>query len=138
MHCFCYASFCHYCLNDDKLVDFLDFFEKHDVGVINASPLSMGLLSERGIPEWHPAPKALVEVCRKAVQHCKSRNYPIEKLAIQFSVSNPRIATTLFSSANPENVLKNIRFAEEPIDWDLVKEVQEIIGNQKRVSWINS
>ena len=131
-------NFCHYCLNDDKLVDFLDFFEKHDVGVINASPLSMGLLSERGIPEWHPAPKALVEVCRKAVQHCKSRNYPIEKLAIQFSVSNPRIATTLFSSANPENVLKNIRFAEEPIDWDLVKEVQEIIGNQKRVSWINS
>nr|MBP9580011.1 aldo/keto reductase [Parabacteroides sp.] len=110
-------NFCHYCLNDDKLVDFLDFFEKHDVGVINASPLSMGLLSERGIPEWHPAPKALVEVCRKAVQHCKSRNYPIEKLAIQFSVSNPRIATTLFSSANPENVLKNIRFAEEPIDW---------------------
>lgn len=131
-------NFCHYCLNDDKLVDFLDFFEKHDVGVINASPLSMGLLSERGIPEWHPAPKALVEVCRKAVQHCKSRNYPIEKLAIQFSVSIPRIATTLFSSANPENVLKNIRFAEEPIDWDLVKEVQEIIGNQKRVSWINS
>ena len=131
-------NFCHYCLNDDKLVDFLDFFEKHDVGVINASPLSMGLLSERGIPEWHPAPKALVEVCRKAVQHCKSRNYPIEKLAIQFSVSNPRIATTLFSSANPENVLKNIRFAEEPIDWDLVKEVQEIIGNQKRVSWNNS
>ena len=131
-------NFCHYCLNDDKLVDFLDFFEKHDVGIINASPLSMGLLSERGIPEWHPAPKALVEVCRKAVQHCKSRNYPIEKLAIQFSVSNPRIATTLFSSANPENVLKNIRFAEEPIDWDLVKEVQEIIGNQKRVSWINS
>ena len=131
-------NFCHYCLNDDKLVDFLDFFEKHDVGVINASPLSMGLLSERGIPEWHPAPKALVEVCRKAVQHCKSRNYPIEKLAIQFSVSNPRIATTLFSSANPENVLKNIRFAEEPIDWNLVKEVQEIIGNQKRVSWINS
>jgi len=131
-------NFCHYCLNDDKLVDFLDFFEKHDVGVINASPLSMGLLSERGIPEWHPAPKALVEVCRKAVQHCRSRNYPIEKLAIQFSVSNPRIATTLFSSANPENVLKNIRFAEEPIDWDLVKEVQEIIGDQKRVSWINS
>ena len=39
---------------------------------------------------------------------------------------------------NRQNVLKNIRFAEEPIDWNLVKEVQEIIGNQKRVSWINS
>lgn len=131
-------NFCHYCLNDDKLADFLDFFEKHNVGIINASPLSMGLLSQRGVPVWHPAPKSLVEACKKAMQHCQAKNYPIEKLAIQYSVSNPRIATTLFSSANPDNVLQNIRYAEEPIDWNLVEEVQEIIGDQKRVSWSNS
>jgi hypothetical protein len=53
-------------------------------------------------------------------------------------VSNPRIATTLFSSANPQNVLKNLRYVEEPIDWQLVKEVQDIIGDQQRVSWANS
>ena len=53
-------NFCHYCLCDDKIVDFLDFFEENNVGVISASPLSMGLLSERGVPDWHPAPKPLV------------------------------------------------------------------------------
>ena len=53
-------------------------------------------------------------------------------------VRNPRIATTLFSSAKPANVLKNIAYAEKPIDWDLVKEVQEIIGDQMCVSWANS
>ena len=58
-------SFCHYCLCDDKLADFLDYFESKEIGVINASPLSMGLLSERGVPAWHPAPKPLVEACRK-------------------------------------------------------------------------
>ena len=131
-------SFCHYCLNDDKLGDFLDYFESKKVGVINASPLSMGLLSQRGVPAWHPAPKPLVEACKKAVEHCQAKGCPIEKLAIQFSVSNPRIATTLFSSANPDNVLKNIAFADEPIDWELVREVQNIIGEQKRVSWANS
>lgn len=131
-------SFCHYCLCDDKLADFLDYFESKEIGVINASPLSMGLLSERGVPAWHPAPKPLVEACRKAMEHCKAKNYPIEKLAMQFSVSNPRIATTLFSTTNPENVKKNIAFIEEPIDWELVREVQEIIGEQKRVSWANS
>lgn len=131
-------NFCHYCLCDEKLLDYLDFFEEHGVGIINASPLSMGLLSQRGVPAWHPAPKPLVEACQRAVQHCASKNYPIEKLAIQYSVSNPRIATTLFSSANPDNVLKNIRYAEEPIDWHLVKEVQDIIGDQMRVSWANS
>jgi aryl-alcohol dehydrogenase-like predicted oxidoreductase len=131
-------NFCHYCLNDDKLTDYLGYFEERGIGVINASPLSMGLLSQRGVPDWHPAPQSLVEACQKAVQHCLSKNYPIEKLAIQYSVSNPRIATTLFSSANPQNVIKNIEYAEEPIDWQLVQEVQDIIGDQQRVSWKNS
>ena len=131
-------NFCHYCLCDDKIVDFLDFFEANNVGVISASPLSMGLLSERGVPDWHPAPKPLVEVCKKAAEHCKAKGYPIEKLAMQYALSNDRIATTLFSSANPANVKKNLAFIEEPIDWDLVREVQEIIGDQKRVSWANS
>lgn len=131
-------NFCHYCLNDDKLEDYLDYFEENGIGVINASPLSMGLLSERGVPDWHPAPKALVEACQRAVEHCRAKGTPIEKLAIQYSVSNPRIATTLFSSANPENVQRNLDWSREPIDWQLVSEVKEIIGDQKRVSWANS
>lgn len=134
----CVLNFCHYSLNDDKLADFLDFFEERGLGVINASPLSMGLLTQRGIPEWHPAPKPLVEACRKAVRYCTEQGYPIEKLAIQFAVSNPRIPTTLFSSANPQSILKNVSYAEESIDWELVRKVQEIIGDQMRVSWANS
>ena len=131
-------NFCHYCLCDDKMVDFLDFFEEHNVGIISASPLSMGLLSQRGVPDWHPAPKPLVEACKKAAEHCASKGYPIEKLAMQYALSNDRIATTLFSSANPENVKKNLAFIDEPIDWQLVEEVREIIGDQQRVSWANS
>ncbi len=131
-------NFCHYTLNDDKLADFLDYFESKGVGVINASPLSMGLLSQRGVPSWHPAPEALVRSCERAAEFCRSKGYPIEKLAVQFSVSNPRIASTLFSSANPENVVKNIRYVEEPVDLDLLKEVRDIIGDQQRVSWKNT
>lgn len=131
-------NFCHYTLNDDAITDYLDFFEQHGVGIINASPLSMGLLSQRGVPAWHPAPKALVEVCQKAAEYCNAKGYPIEKLAVQYSVSNPRIASTLFSSANPNNVRRNIQWANEEPDWELVKEVKEIIGNQQRVTWANS
>ena len=69
----------------------------------------------------------------------RSKDYPIEKLAMQFSTSlNPRIATTLFSSANPKNVLKNINYVSEPMDKQLVKDVQAIIGDQMRVRWKNS
>lgn len=131
-------NFCHFTLNDDKLLDFLDYFENRGIGVINASPLSMGLLSQRGVPAWHPAPASLVEACRRAVEHCSAKGYPIEKLAMQFSVSEPRIATTLFSSANPANVAKNIAYVSEQPDMELVEEVKRIIGDQQRVSWANS
>ncbi len=132
-------NFCHYSLNDDLLLDYLDFFEANGIGVINASPLSMGLLSQRGTPDWHPAPAALKEACAKAAAYCQEQGYPIEKLAIQYSASlNPRIATTLFSSANPDNVLKNIGYVNEPMDEQLVGKVREIIGSQMRVRWENS
>lgn len=131
-------NFCHYSLNDDMILDYLDYFEEKGVGVISASPLSMGLLLQRGVPAWHPAPKPLVEACRKAAEHCASKGYPIEKLAVQYAVSNPRIATTLFSSANPDNVRRNLEFVEEPMDETLVREVREIIGDQMRVRWKNS
>lgn len=131
-------NFCHFTLNDDKLLDYLDYFGQRGIGVINASPLSMGLLSRRGVPAWHPAPKALVEACRRAVEYCDAKGYPIEKLAMQYSVSEPRIATTLFSSANPENVAKNIAYVAEQPDRELIDEVKRIIGDQQRVSWANS
>ncbi len=131
-------NFCHFCLNDDKLLDFLDFFEEHHVGVLNASPFSMGLLTQRGTPDWHPAPQPLKDACKRAVEFCSESDYPIEKLAMQYSTSEPRIATTIFSTTRPENLKQNIDYANAPIDWEMVKKVKEIIGDQQRVSWSNT
>lgn len=132
-------NFCHFCLNDDLLLDYLDFFEERGIGVINASPFSMGLLSTRGAPNWHPAPQGLKEACARAAAYCQQKGYPIDKLAVQYATSlNPRIATTLFSSASPANVKKNIDYVNEPIDPTLVEEVKALIGDQLRVRWKNS
>ena len=57
---------------------------------------------------------------------------------MQYAVSNPRITSTLFSSANPDNVRRNIAWASEEPDWQLVSEVRQIIGDQQRVTWANS
>ncbi|MDH6341414.1 aryl-alcohol dehydrogenase-like predicted oxidoreductase [Parabacteroides sp. PFB2-12] len=131
-------SFCHYTLNDDALVDSLDYFESKEIGVINASPFSMGLLTERGVPDWHPAPEALKRLAQKATAYCKSKGVSIEELAVAFSVNNPRIATTLFSTTNPENVLKTIRYAETPLNEELLAEVKRIFEPGFRDTWVNS
>jgi aryl-alcohol dehydrogenase-like predicted oxidoreductase len=132
------VSFCHYCLNDDALSDYLDYFEEKNVGVINASPFSMGLLTERGAPDWHPAPAPLRDLCRKAADYCKSQGKSIEQLAVRYSVGNPRIATTLFSTTSPENVLRNIEWANAPLDEKLLKEVRAILEPRFRDTWLNS
>lgn len=131
-------SFCHYTLNDDALADYLDYFESKGTGVINASPYAMGLLTERGAPDWHPAPAALRRLSVKAVEYCRSKGVLVEQLAVSFSVNNPRIATTLFSTTNPENVLKTIRYADTPLDVESLDEVRKIFEPAFRDSWVNS
>lgn len=131
-------SFCHYTLNDDALLDYLDFFESKGIGVLNASPYSMGMLTKRGVPAWHPAPAALIRLSRKAVEYCESKGVEIERLAVNFSMNNPRIASTLFSSARVDGVLKTIKYAEEPVDPQLIADVQKIFEPGYRDSWVNS
>ena len=131
-------SFCHYSLNDNSLADYLAYFESKNIGVINASPYSMGLLTERGTPEWHPAPQALKRLAMRAVAYCRSQGVSIEQLAVSYSVNNPRIATTLFSTTNPENVLKTIQYANTPLDVKLLRDVLTILEPGFRDTWVNS
>ncbi len=121
-------SFCRYELNDTALADLLPYFASHGVGVINASPTGMGLLTERGPPSWHPATPAIVAGTRRAVEYCRSVGVDIVKLAVQFCVAHPGIATTLVGSASPENIRKNAGYIEEPIDEALLRTVLQLLG----------
>jgi L-galactose dehydrogenase len=120
-------SFCHYELNDTSLEPLLPFCAERGVGVINASPTGMGLLTERGVPDWHPAPALLVDGCRKALEHCRTKGVDIVKLAVQFAVANPAIATTLVGTASPAHIAKNVAYAEEAMDQQLLAEVLRIL-----------
>ncbi|BCU78123.1 aldo/keto reductase [Luteolibacter sp. LG18] len=120
-------SFCHYELNDTSLGELLPYFKEKGVGVINASPTGMGLLTRRGAPSWHPSSPEIQAGCRKAVDHCNAKGVDIVKLAVQFCCVNPDIATTLVGTANPANIRDNIAYVEEPIDEQLLAEVMEIL-----------
>ncbi|HVT71963.1 MAG TPA: aldo/keto reductase [Lacunisphaera sp.] len=120
-------SFCHYELNDTSLEPLLPYFARKGVGVINASPTGMGLLTPRGVPAWHPATPAMVAGARRAVEYCRSAGVDLVKLAIQFAVAHPGIATTLVGSANPENIRRNIAWAGERLDRELLDGVLEVL-----------
>lgn len=130
-------SYCHFSLNDMTLLELLPLLNSKGVGLVNASPLSMGLLSMRGAPDWHPASMEIKEVCHQAAEFCESRGGDISKLAIQFSTSNEQIPTTLVSTANPETIVKNVTWTEEPMNRELFSEVLRILAPIQNKSWIS-
>ncbi|MEX0655734.1 MAG: aldo/keto reductase [Phycisphaeraceae bacterium] len=128
-------SYCHYSLNDTTLADLLPYLREKGVGVINASPTGMRLLTDGELPDWHPAPEDVQRCCRAAVEHCLARGVDPAKLALQYSVAHPGITTTLVSTANPENMRKNVQWIDEPMDEQLVEEVQQILAPVRDTSW---
>ncbi len=128
-------SYCHFCLNDTSLADLLPYLNAKQLAIFNSAPLAMRLLSDEGPPAWHPAPAALRAKCAEAAAHCRSRGADLSKLALQFSVSDPRIPTTILGTANPANVEQNIRTIEEPLDRELLAEVQTILAPVHNLTW---
>jgi L-galactose dehydrogenase len=128
-------SYCHYSLNDILLSALLPYLTEKGVGVINASPLSMGLLTERGAPDWHPAPPELKAACARAAAHCRTRGADLAQLALRFSLAQPQIATTLVGTASPENLRRNAAAVGQLPDPHLLLEVWQILGPVLNTTW---
>lgn len=71
------------------------------------------------------------KAARRAAEFCASQGVDIAQLALQFSINHPDIATTVVGSANPENVQMWSRWAAEPIDHELLAQVQTIFAPVK-------
>ncbi|WP_099362570.1 aldo/keto reductase [Fredinandcohnia onubensis] len=128
-------SYCHYSLNDTSLLDLVPMLKKKGVGLVNASPLSMGLLHDGPIAEWHPADKEIIKVCKETAVYCKEQGVDLAKLAIQFSTSNNNISTTLVSTASVKNIIKNINWLKEPINLKLLEEVRNRLSPIHNRTW---
>jgi L-galactose dehydrogenase len=130
-------SYCHYSLNDTSLLDVLPLLEEKQVGLVSASPLSMGLLGMRPVADWHPAGETIRAACKQAAEHCAAKGEDIAKLAIQFATANERIPTTLVSTANPDNIRRNVQWLNEPLNQELLEEVLAILEPAHNRTWLS-
>jgi L-galactose dehydrogenase len=128
-------SYAHYTLADNSLEALLPYFAEHGVGVINASPLAQGLLTAQGPPDWHVADPALRAGCRRATAWCAEQGLDPARLALWFSLAEPRLATNLVSTARPANLARNVAWAEEQPDWEVVAQLREVLAPIHNWSW---
>jgi aryl-alcohol dehydrogenase-like predicted oxidoreductase len=130
----CVLSYNQYTLQNTRFADeTVPYLESKRIGVMNAGPFSARLLTNAPLPAWLKEPETVKAAARQAAEHCAKRGVDIARLALQFSLANPRIATTIAGSANPLNIRNWARWAEEPIDEALLQEVLEIFRPVKNL-----
>jgi L-galactose dehydrogenase len=120
-------SYNHYTLQNTMLADLVPYLKQKDVGIMNAAPFSARLLTNAPLPRWHKATPQVREVARRAAEHAQQRGSDIAKLALQFSIRHPDLATCITGSASPQRIAEWARWGAEPVDEQLMKEVQEIL-----------
>jgi aryl-alcohol dehydrogenase-like predicted oxidoreductase len=133
----CVLSYNQYTLQNTRLADeTIPFLRERGIGVMNAGPFSARLLTDAPLPAWLKEPEPVKAAARRAAELCRSRGSSIAKLALQFSLADDRIATTVAGSANPANVRAWAAWAAEPLDTDLVRDVQAIFAPVKNVGHV--
>jgi aryl-alcohol dehydrogenase-like predicted oxidoreductase len=120
-------SYNHYTLQNTMLADLVPYLKGKGIGIMNAAPFSARLLTNAPLPKWHKATPLVRETVRRAAEHSQSKGVDIAKLALQFSIQNKDMSTCVVGSANPENVKRWAEWAAEPIDEELLREVQAIL-----------
>ena len=127
-------SYNQYTLQNTRFADeLIPYLKAKGVGIMSAGPFSARLLTNAALPQWLKEPEEVKAAARRAAEHCARKGVDIAKLALQFSLANPDITTTVAGSANPENIRQWAQWAEEPLDEQLLSEVQDIFRPVRNV-----
>ena len=130
----CVLSYNQYTLQNTRFADeVLPALKARGIGAMNAGPFSARLLTNAPLPAWLKEPETVKAAARKAAQLCAARGSDIAKLALQFSCAHPDIATTVAGSANPANIRQWAKWLAEPIDTELLREVQAIFAPVRNI-----
>ncbi|MGA7522103.1 MAG: aldo/keto reductase [Acidobacteriaceae bacterium] len=131
-------SYCRYnLLIDDMDTVLIPFAQKHGIGVINASALHMGILTECGAPDWHPAAPAVAEAGQRALEFCRSRSIDLAEVALRYCFGYPFVASTLVGMSNAAQVRRNIEAFGAPADPWLVLQIREIMAPALNSVWLS-
>jgi L-galactose dehydrogenase len=130
----CVLSYNQYTLQNTRFVDeSVPYLKAKGVGVMNAGPFSARLLTNAPLPAWLKEPEAVKDAARRAAALCAKHGVDIAKLAVQFSCAHPDVATTVAGSANPTNIRNWAEWLAEPIDEQLLRDVQAIFAPVKNL-----
>ncbi len=121
-------SYGHATLQNTRLSGAIPELAAKGVGILNAAPWAMRLLTDLGAPDWHKADAETRRWCATAAALCRTRGSDLAKLALQFAVRQPGIASTICGTAEPAHIAAWADWITEPIDESLLADVRAVLA----------
>lgn len=115
-----------YTLLNTDAVPFWEVCVRHGVGAVNAAPYGSGILAKgpRAYPRYayEEAPEDLIARARKLEAICDRYSVPLAAAALQFSLRDPLITSTVVGISRPERLTETLTLVQYPIPPDLWEE----------------
>lgn len=126
-------------LVDRSAGDLLDLAAEHDVAVVNGAPFGGGVLAKgsRAVPRYayRDAEPAVLQAIQAIEAACERHGVPLATAALQFSLRESRIASTIVGISRPERVEQTIAAATAPVPAQLWDELEALAAPAD--TWLN-
>jgi D-threo-aldose 1-dehydrogenase len=119
-----------YTLLDRTAEPLLDVAAERGVALLNAAPYGSGILAKG--PDAYPryayaeAPEEMVERATAMQEVCRQFGVPLAAAALQFSLKDPRIASTIVGMTRPERVGQTLDLAAQDIPEELWERLERL------------
>ncbi len=101
----------------------LDVAAERGVAALNAAPYGSGILAKGPDAyaryEYREAPQEMVESVRRMDDVCREFGVPLAAAALQFSLRDTRVVSTIVGISRPERVEQTLELATHPIPDEL-------------------
>ena len=119
-----------YTLLNTEANTFWDACQQHGVAAVNAAPYGSGILAKG--PSAYPrymygdASMEFLERAHKLETICKSYGVPLAAAALQFSLRDPRITSTIVGMSRPERLAETIALTQYALPAELWTELESV------------
>src|ERR671916_865979 len=114
----------------------LDRAAELSVPVLNAAPYGSGILAKG--PDaytryaYQEAPSELIETVRKMSEVCQEHDVSLAAAALQFSMHDPRVVSTIVGLSRPERVGQTLDLATHPVPDELWPRLEVLVPEEQR------
>ncbi len=129
-------SYCRYNpLIQDMDVYLTPVLEKQGIGLLNAAPVHLRLLTKEGALAKHPAPESVKQAGAAIVQACLRHGVDPAIAALQFCLRHPYAASTCVGMSKQSEVEQNLTALDSEIAPDLLAEISKIAAPVRTTTW---